>query len=58
MSLESLARLEELVDKMLSDREQMQKRNLQLQEELKFLQQERARISEELGKLLDKLERL
>lgn len=58
MSLESLARLEELVDKMLTDREQLQKRNLQLQEELKFLHQERTRISEELEKLLDKLERL
>ena len=58
MSLESLARLEKLIDRLLAERVEMQERNRALSGECDRLVQDRTRVSEELDKLLDKLERL
>ena len=58
MSLESLARLEKLVDRLLAERVEMQERNRALSDERDRLVQDRTRVSNELDKLLDKLERL
>ena len=58
MSLEAIARLEKLVDRLLSERVEMQERNRALSGECDRLVQDRTRVSEELDKLLDKLERL
>lgn len=58
MSLESLARLEKLVDRLLAERVEMQERNRALSGECDRLVQDRTRVSNELDKLLDKLERL
>ena len=58
MSLEAIARLEKLVDRLLTERVEMQERNRALSGECDRLVQDRTRVSEELDKLLDKLERL
>jgi hypothetical protein len=58
VSLESLARLEKLVDRLLAERVEMQERNRALSDECDRLVQDRTRVSNELDKLLDKLERL
>jgi hypothetical protein len=58
VSLESLARLEKLIDRLLAERVEMQERNRALSGECDRLVQDRTRVSNELDKLLDKLERL
>jgi len=58
VSLESLARLEKLVDRLLAERVEMQERNRALSDERDRLVQDRTRVSNELDILLDKLERL
>jgi predicted nucleic acid-binding Zn-ribbon protein len=58
VSLEAIARLEKLVDRLLSERIEMQERNRALTGECDRLVQDRTRVSDELDKLLDKLERL
>jgi hypothetical protein len=56
--LEAIAQLEKLVDRLLAERIEMQERNRTLTAERDRLVQDRARVSKELDKLLDKLERL
>ena len=58
MSLEAITRLEELVDRLLAERVDLQERNQKLSGECDRLNQDRLRVSNELGKLLDKLESL
>ncbi len=58
MVLEAIKRLEELVDRLLSDRADLQERNLEVTAERDRLLQDRSRVTDELDKLLDKLERL
>ncbi len=58
MALEAIKRLEKLVDRLLSDRADLQERNLEVSAERDRLLQDRSRVTEELDKLLDKLERL
>ena len=58
MSLEAIARLEKLVDRLLTERVEMQERNRALSGECDRLVQDRTRVSDELDRLLDKLERL
>jgi vacuolar-type H+-ATPase subunit I/STV1 len=56
--LEAIARLEELVDRLLVERVDLQERNRGLTEERDRLVKDRTRISDELDKLLQKLEKL
>ncbi len=58
MSLEAIARLEELVDRLLTERIDLQERNRALTGECDRLVRDRTRVSDELDKLLDKLGRL
>ena len=58
MVLEAIKRLEKLVDRLLSDRVDLQERNLEITAERDRLLQDRSRVTDELDKLLDKLERL
>ena len=58
MSLEAIARLEELVERLLTERIELQERNQTLSGECDRLIQDRARVSDELDRLLEKLERL
>ncbi len=58
MALEAIKRLEKLVDRLLSDRADLQERNLEVAAERDRLLQDRSRVTDELDKLLDKLERL
>jgi FtsZ-binding cell division protein ZapB len=58
VSLQAIARLEELVDQLLAERLDLQERNRQLSAECERLVDDRARVSEELDRLLGKLERL
>ena len=58
MVLEAIKRLEKLVDRLLSDRVDLQERNLEITAERDRLLQDRSRVTDELNKLLDKLERL
>ena len=58
MALEAIKRLEKLVDRLLSDRADLQERNLEVTAERDRLLQDRSRVTDELDKLLDKLERL
>ena len=58
MALEAIKRLEKLVDRLLSDRVDLQKRNLEITAECDRLLQDRFRVTDELDKLLDKLEHL
>jgi chromosome segregation ATPase len=55
VSLEAIARLEKLVDRLLAERAELQKRSNELSEECDRLIQDRSRVSDELEKLLDKL---
>jgi len=58
VALEAIKRLEKLVDRLLSDRADLQERNLEVTAERDRLLQDRSRVTDELAKLLDKLERL
>ena len=58
MSLEAIARLEELVERLLAERVELQERNSALTGECDRLVQDRTRVSNELDRLLVKLERL
>jgi hypothetical protein len=58
VALEAIKRLEKLVDRLLSDRVDLQERNLEITAERDRLLQDRSRVTDELDKLLDKLERL
>jgi predicted nuclease with TOPRIM domain len=58
VSLEAIARLEELVERLLAERVELQERNRILTGECDRLVQDRSRVSNELDRLLDKLERL
>jgi len=58
VALEAIKRLEKLVDRLLSDRVDLQERNLEVTAERDRLLQDRSRVTDELDKLLDKLERL
>lgn len=58
MSLQAIARLEELVDRLLAERIELQEQNRQLTAECDRLVKDRSRVSEELDRLLGKLERL
>ncbi len=58
MALEAIKRLEKLVDRLLSDRADIQERSLEITAERDRLLQDRSRVTNELDKLLDKLERL
>jgi len=58
VSLEAIARLEELVERLLAERVELQERNRTLTGECDRLVQDRTRVSDELDRLLDKLERL
>lgn len=56
MSLQALARLEELVDRLLAERNELQGRTQELSAANARLIEDRCRVSSELDKLLDKLE--
>jgi len=58
VALEAIKRLEKLVDRLLSDRVDLQERNLEITAERDRLLQDRSRVTDELDKLLDKLEHL
>jgi len=58
VALEAIKRLEKLVDRLLSDRADLQERNREVIAERDRLLQDRSRVTDELDKLLDKLERL
>ena len=58
MTLESIARLEKLVDQLLAERIEQQDRNRELTAECERLINDRSRVSDELDKLLSKLEGL
>ncbi len=58
MTLESIARLEKLVDRLLAERIEQQDRNRELTAECERLISDRSRVSDELDKLLGKLESL
>jgi hypothetical protein len=58
VALEAIKRLEKLVDRLLSDRADLQERNLEITAERDRLLQDRSRVTDELDKMLDKLERL
>jgi FtsZ-binding cell division protein ZapB len=58
VTLEAIARLEELIDQLLTERVELQVRNRELSAECDRLMQDRTRVSNELDKLLGKLEHL
>ena len=58
MTLEAIARLEELVDLLLTERVELQRSNRELTAECDRLTHDRSRVSDELDKLLGKLEQL
>ena len=58
MALEAIKRLEKLVDRLLSDRADLQERNLEVTAERDRLLQDRSRVTDELDKLLVKLDGL
>jgi hypothetical protein len=58
VALEVIKRLEKLVDRLLSDRAELQERNQEVTAERDRLLQDRSRVSDELDKLLAKLEQL
>ena len=58
MALEAIARLEKLVDQLLTERIELQERNHELTAECDRLMQDRSRVCDELDKLLGKLEHL
>ena len=58
MTLEAIAQLEKLVDQLLAERIEQQDRNRELTAECERLINDRSRVSDELDKLLGKLEGL
>ncbi len=58
MGLEMIDRLEELVGQLLTERTELRVCNQKLTDECDVLIQDRARVSNELDNLLEKLERL
>jgi hypothetical protein len=58
VALEAIARLEKLVDQLLTERIELQERNLELTATSDRLIQDRSRVCDELDKLLGKLEHL
>jgi hypothetical protein len=58
VALEVIKRLEKLVDRLLSDRAELQEHNQEVTAERDRLLQDRSRVSDELDKLLAKLEQL
>jgi FtsZ-binding cell division protein ZapB len=58
VALEAIARLEKLVDQLLAERIELQDRNRGLTAECERLVEDRSRVSDELDKLLGKLEDL
>ena len=58
MALEAIERLEKLVDRLLSDRADLQELNMEVTAERDRLVRDRSRVTDELDKLLDKVERL
>jgi FtsZ-binding cell division protein ZapB len=58
VTLEAIVRLEELIDQLLTERVELQKRSQEIAAECDRLMQDRTRVSSELDKLLGKLEHL
>jgi len=58
VALEAIERLEKLVDRLLSDRADLQELNMEVTAERDRLLRDRSRVTDELDKLLDKVERL
>ena len=58
MTLDAIAQLEKLVDQLLAERIELQERNRELAAEGGRLIDDRARVSDELDKVLAKLDRL
>ena len=58
MALEAIARLEELVERLLAERVKLQVSHQELTAECDRLYQDRLRVCNELDKLLGKLENL
>lgn len=58
MALEAIARLEKLVEQLLTERVGLQERNQELTAECDRLIQDRSRVCDELDNLLGKLEHL
>ena len=58
MALEAIARLEKLVEQLLTERVELQERNQELTAEGGRLIQDRSRVCDELDSLLGKLEHL
>jgi len=58
VTLEAIAKLEELVDRLLAERVELQRRNRELKEECDRLVRDRSRVGSELDKVLSKLETL
>lgn len=58
MALEAIARLEKLVEQLLTERVDLQERNQELTAECDRLIQDRSRVCDELDSLLGKLEHL
>jgi uncharacterized protein (UPF0335 family) len=58
VALEAIERLEKLVDRLLSDRADLQELNMEVTAERDRLVRDRSRVTDELDKLLDKVERL
>ncbi|TLM65199.1 MAG: cell division protein ZapB [Deltaproteobacteria bacterium] len=58
MSVEVIARLEQLVDRLLSERAELLRQNRALALERDRLVNDRSRVSNELGELLARLDRL
>ena len=56
VALDVIARLEELVDQLLADRKELQERYHALSEERDRPSRDRSRVSDELDKVLGKLE--
>ena len=58
MSVELIARLEELVDRLLSERAELLRANRALVSERDRLQADRSRVFDELGEVLARLDKL
>jgi hypothetical protein len=58
VALEAIAQLEKLVDQLLAERIELQNRNREITAECERLVGDRSRVSDELDKLLGKLEGL
>ena len=58
MALEAIARLEKLIEQLLTERVELQERNQKLTAECDRLIHDRSRVCDELDSLLGKLEHL